>query len=125
VPHEGVYLNTDKKVLRNILYNLLSNALKYSDKDVFVKLDLTSATSFQIAVRDQGIGIPLEDQKHLFERFFRANNAMNISGTGLGLNIVKRYLDLLGGTIDFISAPEVGTTFTVLIPLNINTEIDE
>jgi two-component system, LuxR family, sensor kinase FixL len=123
--HEGVFLNTDKKVLRNILYNLLSNALKYSDKDVFVKLDLTSATVFQIAVRDQGIGIPLEDQKHLFERFFRANNAMNISGTGLGLNIVKRYLDLLGGTIDFISAPEVGTTFTVLIPLIIKTEIDE
>jgi signal transduction histidine kinase len=62
------------------------------------------------------MGIPLEDQQHLFERFFRASNAMNMQGTGLGLNIVKKYLDLMGGTITFTSAAGEGTTFTVQLP---------
>ena len=68
-------------------------------------------------VRDEGIGIPEEDQKHMFDRFFRASNAGNVQGTGLGLNIVKRYLDLLDGSITFSSKYGEGTTFKVIIPI--------
>jgi signal transduction histidine kinase len=68
-------------------------------------------------VKDLGIGIPKEDQKHLFDRFFRASNAGNIQGTGLGLNIVKRYVDLLSGEITFTSEYGKGTTFHVSIPI--------
>ncbi len=107
----------DKKILKNILFNLISNAIKFSPNggtiDVFTQV-LNS--SIKIAVKDSGIGISKEDQKHLFERFFRAHNATHIQGTGLGLNIVARYVDLMSGTIDFESKENEGTIFTVVIP---------
>jgi signal transduction histidine kinase len=67
---------------------------------------------------DRGIGISKSEQKYLFTRFFRGKNTSNIPGTGLGLSIVKRYMELLGGSIRFSSKPNIGTTFIVLIPLN-------
>jgi len=108
---------TDARILRNILFNLISNASKYSDqhKSIFIDCSLKDER-VHFAVRDEGIGIPHEDQKFLFDRFFRASNAVNIQGTGLGLNIVKRYVDLLKGTITFSSEYEKGSTFTVSIP---------
>ncbi len=108
----------DKKILKNIIYNLVSNACKYSDagKQIFCRLRVADDV-LHIEVEDQGIGIPEEDQPHLFERFFRANNVENIQGTGLGLNIVKRYLQLLGGAISFTSKPSQGTVFRINIPL--------
>lgn len=107
----------DKKILRNIILNLLSNAIKYSQEDksiellIQVKKDLVS-----ISVKDDGIGIPTEEQKNLFRTFYRARNVNNIQGTGLGLNIVKRYVELLNGTINFISKPGEGTIFTIELP---------
>ena len=71
-------------------------------------------------MRDQGIGIPEDDFKHMFDRFFRASNAGNTQGTGLGLNIVKRYADLLGGSVTFSSRYGEGSTFSVALPLNNN-----
>ena len=108
----------DKKILKNILYNLLSNAIKYSPggKPIDCKI-VTDYRIVTIEIKDYGIGIPKEDQQHLFTRFFRAHNAENIQGTGLGLNIVKRYLDLLDGEIDFESDLGKGTTFTIRIPI--------
>jgi signal transduction histidine kinase len=107
----------DQKKFRYILANLLSNAIKYSqeNKDISVQ---TKNMDGQLAlcIKDQGIGIPLEEQKHLFEKFFRANNTGNVQGTGLGLTIVKRYVELMGGTLDFISAVGTGTTFNTSIP---------
>jgi signal transduction histidine kinase len=73
------------------------------------------------SVSDEGIGIPDEDQKHLFDRFFRASNVTNIEGTGLGLNIVKKYLEMLDGEISFVSKLYIGTTFNVSIPNKINS----
>lgn len=70
-----------------------------------------------IEVKDNGIGIPTEEQSKLFNRFFRADNVANIEGTGLGLNIVKKYVELLNGTITFTSIPEKETIFTVQLPL--------
>ena len=71
----------------------------------------------EIEVQDEGIGIPHSDVQHIFERFFRAGNASNVQGTGLGLNIVKRYINLLGGDITFKSEEGKGSIFTITLPL--------
>ena len=108
----------DKKILKNVMLNLLSNAIKYSGKGSTVWLKAKMADGMlNVSIRDEGIGIPESDQKHLFSRFFRADNAVNIQGTGLGLNIVQRYLELLKGKIDFESEEGKGTTFFFEIPL--------
>jgi PAS domain S-box-containing protein len=112
-----VYVKSDTRIIRNILFNLISNASKYSDSGKSIHIDaVPSGHILTFRIRDEGIGIPMEDQKHMFDRFFRASNAGNVQGTGLGLNIVKRYVDLLDGTINFISTAS-GTTFTVNIPV--------
>jgi len=109
---------TDVRMLRNILFNLLSNASKYSDADKAIALKCTAEEGkLVISITDEGIGIPDEDQRHLFDRFFRASNVTNIQGTGLGLNIVKRYLDLLEGNINFTSVYGKGSTFVIRLPI--------
>ncbi|MEO0733695.1 MAG: PAS domain-containing sensor histidine kinase [Bacteroidota bacterium] len=112
-------INTDPKLLRHVLINLLSNAGKYSPEKAHITVEtgLRDAQCY-LSVIDRGIGIPPEDQKHLFDRFFRADNVENIKGTGLGLNIVKNYVDLLDGQITFTSTLGEGSVFTVLLPLN-------
>lgn len=118
---EGLSLYQDPQILRNALINLISNASKYSPEESVIRLEVKrQGESVSISVSDQGIGIPKADQKHLFDRFFRAHNASTIKGTGLGLNIVKSYLDLLGGSIDFESRENEGTTFTIALPLKHN-----
>lgn len=111
-------VNLDPRILRNSLFNLLSNASKYSaeHKNIYLGCDLKTDRLI-ISVRDEGIGIPEDDKKHMFDRFFRASNVTNIQGTGLGLNIVKRYIDLLDGDISFESEYGKGSTFTISIPL--------
>jgi PAS domain S-box-containing protein len=110
-------VRADEKLLRRIFGNLLSNAIKYSpgggEIEFIMRCNGNVAT---IEVRDQGIGIPPEDQKHLFESFHRAANVGNISGTGLGLSIVKYAVDQHGGTIECVSEPGKGTRFTVCLP---------
>jgi signal transduction histidine kinase len=104
--------------LRNILFNLISNASKYSDENKVITIScFIDQRSLGFAIRDEGIGIPMEDHKHMFDRFFRASNAGNVQGTGLGLNIVKRYVELLEGTISFASEYGKGSVFTVIIPI--------
>ncbi|QDK82160.1 PAS domain S-box protein [Spirosoma sp. KCTC 42546] len=110
-------VRSDPSLLRKILVNLLSNAIKYSGDNQEINLVAHSHESvFQLTISDQGIGISPEDQKHLFERFFRARNATNFAGTGLGLHIVARYLELLGGTIELTSQLGEGTTITLTFP---------
>jgi len=110
-------LTADPQLIRNILLNLTSNAIKYSESGSKVNITLLeNKNSFYVEIKDQGIGIPKEDQQHLFDRFFRARNAVNIQGTGLGLNLVKKYLDLVGGKISYSSAEGKGSTFTVQLP---------
>jgi two-component system sensor kinase FixL len=118
---EEVFL--DKNVLRNVIINLISNAIKYSPEgqEIIVDTEIENET-LKIAVKDHGIGIPKEEQEYLFSRFFRANNATNIPGTGLGLNIVKKYLDLLEGRIDFADNEPEGTIFFVYVPLSSHTQ---
>jgi signal transduction histidine kinase len=100
------------------LFNLITNASKYSPEHKTIHLKFEKRNDeFIFSVQDEGIGIPDEDQRHLFERFFRASNSGNIQGTGLGLNIVKRYAELLGGTISFKSIYGKGSIFTVAVPI--------
>ena len=110
-------IGTDARILRNIMFNLISNASKYSDanKSIHLTCELKNGT-MNFRIKDEGIGIPKEDQKHLFDRFYRASNAGNVQGTGLGLNIVKRYVELLEGEISFTSEFGKGTTFLISIP---------
>jgi PAS domain S-box-containing protein len=113
----GNHFVSDKRLLKNILINLLGNAVKFSPEGATIDLSVTqTADSLSIAVRDKGIGISPEDQQHLFSSFFRGGNALNIEGTGLGLHIVRRYLDLLGGDIRVESILDKGTTFIVTVP---------
>jgi PAS domain S-box-containing protein len=113
------HIQSDPHVLKNILFNLISNASKYSESNKSIYIDCTGGhNSIRFAIRDEGIGIPPDDFRYLFERFFRASNSGNVQGTGLGLNIVKRYADLLGATISFTSEYRVGSVFTVMIPFD-------
>ncbi|MGQ4647934.1 ATP-binding protein [Lyngbya aestuarii] len=108
----------DSKLLQQILSNLLSNALKYSTRGSRVELSFTYfADQVVFKVKDQGMGIPPEDQPRLFEAFHRARNVGTIRGTGLGLAIVKHCVDLHQGKITFVSLMGEGTTFTVTLPL--------
>ncbi|MGF1459919.1 MAG: PAS domain S-box protein [Leptolyngbyaceae cyanobacterium] len=110
----------DQRLLRQILTNLLSNALKYSRPESEVYLLLTThPQSFDILIQDQGIGIPEDDLKHLFQSFHRAQNVGNIPGTGLGLSIVKKLVELHQGKIICQSEVNFGTTFTLRFPLNL------
>lgn len=114
--HEGqeqVFI--DGTITKNILINLISNAIKYSPQGapITVRSQLFQ-DKIKISVEDKGIGIPETDQKHMFGRFFRASNAANSTqGTGLGLYIVQRYAEMMGGTIGFESEIEKGSTFWV------------
>jgi PAS domain S-box-containing protein len=120
---EGCMSMADRQMIRNVMFNLLSNAIKFSSEDSIIVVSVESdATHIIIKVTDQGIGISEEDQKNLFERFFRGRNASNIQGTGLGLNIVLRYVELMKGTISFESRINEGTTFEVKVPLKLETE---
>ncbi len=107
----------DKKLLKNVLFNLISNAVKFSPEGGLIEVKTqVSSSAVKISVKDNGIGISKEDQKHLFERFFRGHNAMHIQGTGLGLNIVTKYAELMNASVSFKSKENKGTTFTIIIP---------
>ncbi|WP_460620235.1 sensor histidine kinase [Hymenobacter qilianensis] len=107
----------DPSLLRKIVVNLLSNAIKYSGPNTTVELEAECAAGqLTLVVRDHGVGISAEDQEHLFERFFRARNVTNVPGTGLGLYIIAKYLELMNGTISLQSTLDVGTTVTIKIP---------
>ena len=115
----SVYL--DPKILNHILINLLSNAIKYSEEQQEIKIKIkVKGKNLFINIKDKGIGIPKEEQKNLFNRFFRAENATNFQGTGLGLHIVKQYTELLCGEVSFKSEVGQGSTFSLKLPININ-----
>ncbi len=113
------HVHLDKHLFKHIIVNLIQNAIKFSSEtgtiDVIYEI---SDMGLKCTVKDNGIGISEEDQQHLFERFFRAKNAVNIQGTGLGLHIVSKYLELMNGSITLVSALNQGSAFSVFIPSN-------
>lgn len=113
--HEGrADAELDPTMFKHIIINLLSNAIKFSSENSEIKIHTSvQSQSLILSVKDNGIGIPASDKEHLFERFFRANNAINIQGTGLGLHIVARYAELMNGTIACNSEEGKGTEFVL------------
>jgi PAS domain S-box-containing protein len=108
---------SDSNLLKHVVVNLLSNAIKFSPEDAIITIESKiEKENTYLQITDQGIGIPKADQVHLFERFFRATNVTNIQGTGLGLHIVGRYVELLNGSIKYSSELEKGSTFKIQFP---------
>jgi PAS domain S-box-containing protein len=108
-------VDIDANLLKNCIINLIANAIKYSGENTFIEFNTEIAANFfSVTIKDDGIGIPETEQKHLFQAFFRAHNTGSIPGTGLGLNIVDRYIKLMAGKIEFNSQENKGTTFTLI-----------
>ncbi len=111
-------LHQDEKILELAISNLIHNAIKYSSENTTVTIEVEKKDEKLIfKVRDEGRGIPEKDQKHIFNRYFRAENALNDQGTGIGLNIVKGHLESLGGSIQFESKENEGSLFVVELPI--------
>ena len=114
---DDLSLFQDEKIMQLILSNLLYNSIKYSPEESIIDLKIEQNDKLtKLTIKDKGIGIPDKDQKHIFERYFRAQNVINTQGTGIGLNIVKNHLENLGGTIYFESIEHKGTTFVITLP---------
>jgi two-component system sensor kinase FixL len=112
-------IRLDQNLLKNCIVNLITNAIKYSGINSFIGFTTEiNDRECIITISDNGIGIPEADQKHLFEAFFRAHNTGDIPGTGLGLNIVARYVDLMNGSVNFKSEVNQGTLFTIIFPMS-------
>lgn len=124
--HISYLAHQDPKLTRHILVNLLSNAIKYSSENTTIQIVLRrEGSQFLLSVRDEGMGIPENEQGQIFNRFFRARNAENIQGTGLGLNIVKQYTELLGGSVEFSSKLGEGSIFILKLPITCKLCSDE
>ncbi len=118
---DDMVIEFDEKILELILTNLVSNAIKYSPENTSIKINVNMLTNnMEIEIIDAGIGIPKEEQKFIFNRYFRAENAVTSQGTGIGLNIVKSHLENLKGSVKFISKENKGSTFVVTIPIHKN-----
>ncbi|MDR5591918.1 PAS domain-containing sensor histidine kinase [Christiangramia sp. SM2212] len=116
---EDVELYQDEKILELIVSNLLGNAIKYSSENTSIWFNINfEGDDILFEIKDEGRGIPQKDQKHIFERYFRAENALLDQGTGIGLNIAKSHISNLGGSIEFESQENVGTTFKVQVPMD-------
>jgi PAS domain S-box-containing protein len=112
-------LYQDRKIIHVILTNIIFNAIKYSPENSRINISVESDDYVTIVVKDQGIGIPKDEQKNIFSKFFRASNTTQFQGTGIGLNIVQASVIGLGGSIDFTSEEGKGSSFIVRLPKNI------
>ena len=114
--HEGdPVVLLDISLLKHIVMNLVSNASKFSFEKSWIEIKtICSDQQIYISVKDFGMGIAADDQKHLMERFFRGANAGNIQGTGLGLHIVAKYTELMNGSVECKSELEKGTEFVIV-----------
>ncbi|WP_235932892.1 sensor histidine kinase [Flagellimonas sediminis] len=116
---EGITIDFDEKIMALSLSNLVHNAIKYSPEDTEIELKATKiGAALQIAITDQGLGIPKKEQPFIFDRYFRASNVLTVQGTGIGLNIVRQHMHNLGANITFTSELGKGSTFTLHIPIN-------
>ena len=128
LPSDPVMLEGDAAYLERLVLNLVSNAVKFTPEGGSVDVDVTAGAEVaELRVKDTGMGIPLEEQGRLFQRFFRSTLATEhaIQGTGLGLHIVRSIAEAHHGTADFESTPGIGTTFRILLPMVAPAEDDQ
>ena len=113
--HQGpTEVELDNTLISNIMINMLSNASKFSNENSIINIKTEVNKEYiLISIQDNGLGIAEDDKKHLFERFFRGKNVVNIQGTGLGLHIVSKYIEIMNGSIEVESELETGTTFII------------
>lgn len=117
---DDILINFDEKILELALTNLINNAIKYSSEFSVIDVVVEQLENYlTIKIIDEGIGIPKSEHKFIFNRYFRAENALLNQGTGIGLNIVKSHLESLGGKVVFKSEENKGSEFTIFIPLEI------
>lgn len=116
-PEADIEVYHDQSIMNIILRNLIYNAIKYSQENKEIKVRIKLNNDVFISIQDKGIGIPDSDQAHIFNRFFRAKNALHFQGTGIGLNIAKHHIEMLGGKISFKSKEDKGTTFILKLPV--------
>lgn len=125
IPNEQLYVNFDYKKLQHILYNLLSNAFKFTSNggQIAVSVAETAPHQLSITVKDSGCGIPSRDLPHIFDRYYQSKNNIDpaVTGTGIGLHLTKEYVQLHGGTISASSKLGEGSTFTILLPTDLKT----
>ncbi len=120
---DDITINFDEKILELSLTNLINNAIKYSPEYTIIDVVVSpKKDAVEIKIIDKGMGIPQKEQKFIFNRYFRAENALLDQGTGIGLNIVKSHLENLGGTIKFESEEGKGSTFTISFPTKNNLD---
>ncbi len=120
---DDITINFDEKILELSLTNLINNAIKYSTEYTIIDVVVTKKEdAIEIKIIDEGMGIPEKEQKFIFNRYFRAENALLTQGTGIGLNIVKSHLENLGGTISYKSEEGKGSTFIITFPTKNNLE---
>ena len=123
---ENEFIFQDPKLLRHIIVNLLTNAIKFSSENSPIEISLKMDNAeIYFSIKDSGIGIPKNDHKKLFTRFFRSSNVDNIQGTGLGLSIVLQYVNYLKGNIKFSSEVGKGSIFNVNLPRNLKLQIND
>ncbi|TKG90676.1 hybrid sensor histidine kinase/response regulator [Puteibacter caeruleilacunae] len=117
LPDESIWINTDRELVETILYNLLTNAVKYSSPDdkITLTLDVSDTEYVVVRIKDQGVGIPQDEVNRIFERFEKGKN-QPYSGAGIGLALSKEYAMLLGGDITVASKEGVGSVFSLLLP---------
>jgi signal transduction histidine kinase len=116
--HSGnAEVTLDEVLFKNILINLLSNAVKFSgeNKPIYISSEQRN-NELKFSIKDEGMGISEKDQEHLFQIFYRATNAVNIPGTGLGLHIVAKYVDMMEGKIEIKSELNEGTQINLIFP---------
>lgn len=114
---DDMSLQQDEKILELSLSNIVHNAIKYSPEHTTIDIKIVQNEENTVfKIKDNGIGIPEIEQKNIFNRYFRAENVLNIQGTGIGLNIVKSHLENLGGSIEFKSEEHHGSVFTITLP---------
>ncbi|MCK0126009.1 ATP-binding protein [Gelidibacter sp. F2691] len=114
---DDMSLHQDEKTLELSLSNIVHNAIKYSPEHTNIDIKISQNDKNTVfRIKDNGIGIPEAEQKNIFNRYFRAENVLNIQGTGIGLNIVKGHLENLGGTIEFTSKEHEGSVFKITLP---------
>ncbi len=128
IPEDLPVISADEHRLQEVIYNLLDNAVKYSQPEGKIRLQAQRVDdSVRISVSDEGVGIPARDLPRIFERFYRADKARSrqLGGTGLGLSIVKHIAQLHGGSVEAASEPGRGTTISIIMPVRPPMELEE